>query len=71
MNLAELVQVYKLEEALDDLVIGHKTHEASLINNEGVDGQLQFLIEAGWTENQIRAFLTDEELSLEEEMGLI
>ena len=67
MSIVELLQVSNAYEQLDDLVIQTACEEASKINNGGVRRQIEYLLEAGWTEKQIQAALTDEELSLEDE----
>lgn len=38
---------------LDDLVIDEKLEQASRINSSGFDDQIDFLVEAGWTVEQI------------------
>jgi hypothetical protein len=41
--------------ALDDLVHDVKSHEASAINNSGIDTQVEFLLNSGVTEDEIAA----------------
>lgn len=42
------------EGALDELVHDCKSSEAADINNSGFDGQIEYLIESGMTEKDIR-----------------
>ena len=81
MDLREMIQVYKAEEALEDLIysaVGNymedEEHDGAVYDvvppliHKGIDAQLEFLTkDLSWTESQIRAQLFDEELSLDEE----
>ena len=59
----ELLEVKRLlkgkESALDDTVHDLKSKEASAINNEGTDAQLEYLLESGMTLEAIKKELTD------------
>jgi hypothetical protein len=39
---------------LDDKVHDEKSKEASLINNDGIESQIEYLLSRGHTENEIR-----------------
>ncbi len=46
---------------LDDLVHDAKSQEASSINNEGVEAQVRFLLETGYTLETLRAALKEQD----------
>lgn len=43
------------EDALDDLVIDEALSIASGVNNSGIEGQIEWLVEHGYGEDDIRA----------------
>jgi hypothetical protein len=45
------------EQALDDIVHDVKSREASNINNEGWQSQIDFLLDAGYSEEELREML--------------
>lgn len=59
MSLEQLIEKlkdkdkYLLQDTLDELVLSSKESEASLINNEGIDAQIEYLIESGFSEKDL------------------
>ena len=47
---AKEILAEKDQDELDELVCDMKSYEASNINNEGKEGQIEYLADAGWEE---------------------
>jgi hypothetical protein len=54
-NLASFLKndMSSLETELDELVCREKENEAAAINNDGYTSQLEYLIECGWSEEDL------------------
>ena len=47
----------EVQDYVDEIVHAAASSMASAANNEGLEGQLKFLTDAGWTEKEIKGAL--------------
>lgn len=65
--IAEIEKQAKKQIALDEIVHDTKSKEASEINNEGIDSQLNYLLQSGFSLEDIKTEILDRQGEFEDD----